>query len=65
MKSKVTWNNLKSILPILNTSELERRCGFRNGRIKDVKMKRSSLSEEDLQTIENVLKKITAYDETQ
>jgi len=54
MKAKLKidpWDRLVEILPVLNQHEIERRCGFRKGRLYDCRAGRSTLSSAELETV--------------
>ena len=57
MPKKLTWEALKDMLPLLNARELERQTGLRSRRIADCKDGKSTLSEDELETIRKQLRK--------
>ena len=56
MPKKLTWGALKNMLPLLNARELERRTGLRSRKIADCKDAKSTLSEDELETIRKQLR---------
>ena len=55
---KLTQEALIKSLPLLNARELERQAGLRVRRIADVKIGKSSLTDEELEKIRSLLKSL-------
>jgi len=55
---KLTWPHLEKILPAINATWLEKAAGLRRARLYDCRAGRSSLTAEELERIEKVLRKL-------
>lgn len=55
MKTKLTWEKLETLLPLLKPETLEQAAGLRRKKIYDVKYGRASMTEEELEKIRCVL----------
>ncbi len=56
MPKKITWEWLKSRLPMLNAKWLEEQCGMYRGKLNDVKRGKVTLADDELRAIKDALK---------
>lgn len=59
LKPKLTNQSLVARMPLLNSKELERRAGLKNGRLTDVKRGKSKLREDELEIIKSILEELS------